>query len=145
MYENEQPQPEQAQDTATLLNRIDELTKQLERKTAEASSYLSGYETRGEILGKVRTLVEKEIDKGGWDTDDEFCQGLCEALDIDLTEEVEIEIRTTWTATVTIPRGYQLDLGDIEASFDAPDLSHYANIEVTFDSVYEQETEVNEG
>lgn len=122
-YEQAQPEanePEQAQDTATLLNRIEELEKQLDRKTAEANSFQQGYTARGEIISKARSLVEEEIEKGGWDTDDEFCQELCEVLDITLTEETEIEIVVRWNTTVTHPKG--MNLADISVDVSDPDL-----------------------
>jgi hypothetical protein len=102
-------QGEQATDTATLLNRIDQLEKDLAKAQGLSEALKSAVDYHVNTINEVKAIVEKEIEKGGWDTEGEFCQELCEALDIDLTEETQVTVTATWNITVRHPRGYDVE------------------------------------
>lgn len=130
---------EQATDTATLLNRIDQLEKDLAKSQGLAEAFKSAVDYHVNTINEVKQIVESEIEGGGWDTDDQFCQDLCEALDIALTEETEVEIVVRWNTTVTHPKG--MNLADISVDVSDPSLDGDGCSFTWLDLV---DTEVNE-
>ena len=139
MFENTNA-PQHTAETSALyleeLNRVEE-----ERNTARAMNLVLQEDVtkKANILSALTELVQEEFNKGGWDEDDEFFQGLCRYLDIETTEETEIEIVARWYVTVTHPKG--MNLSDISVDTEEPSLDG-DNCE--FGYVQFLETEINE-
>jgi hypothetical protein len=133
---------------ATPIVTIEEMQGRLEeaRLTIEARDRV--IEMANESLVKwrklfegVKAMVQEEFDDNGeeWEGN-AFFENLTDYLDIERTEETEIEIVARWYVSVTHPKG--MNLGDISVDINSePDLDG-DNCE--FGDVQFQETEVNE-
>lgn len=70
-----------------------------------------------EMVEKASDILKTAITNGEVDGEDDFIVELCEALDVELTQEVEIRVTATWSGTLTIPLGK--DASDYEEYFEA--------------------------
>ncbi len=66
---------------------------------------------------KASDILKTAITNGEVDGEDDFIVELCEALDVELTQEVEIRVTAVWLGTLTIPLGK--DASDYEEYFEA--------------------------
>jgi hypothetical protein len=124
------------------VKRLDDL---LTKANADVHELSGTNETLGDILRKKNTIISNvtEALQTAWE-DDEISDSLVEDLkswlELETTEETEIEIVARWYVTVTHPKG--MNLGDISVDINSePDLDG-DNCE--FGYVQFQETEVNE-
>ena len=73
-------------------------------------------------LKEVKEHVQNSITNDEW-TDEEldeiFWTELAELLDIELTQEVDVKIAVSWTATVTMKRGQEVE--ELDMSVDEPE------------------------
>jgi hypothetical protein len=95
------------------------------------------------ILSGLTELVQEEFNKGGWDEDDEFFQGLCRYLDIETTEEIEVLVKAEWVVTLTHKKGHEINLGDICVDVDDPTIDLYDSA-VSVENIGYVETSVDE-
>ena len=104
----------------TLENATDVLKEVKERliatETARQNAVSAMDKYRG-MVEKASDILKTAITNGEVDGEDEFIVELCEALDVELTQEVEIRVTATWSGTLTIPLGK--DASDYEDYFEA--------------------------
>jgi hypothetical protein len=71
-------------------------------------------------LNNVREYIQASIDRGEWDgeLDEIFWDELADTLGLDLkkTEEIEVRFTVTYEATLTVPKGTDIDDLELEAS-----------------------------
>jgi hypothetical protein len=104
----------------TLTEATDVLKEVKERliTTEEARKFaVSRMDTYREMVEKASDILKTAISNGEVDGEDDFIVELCEALDVELTQEVEIVVTATWRGTLTIPLGK--DASDYEEYFEA--------------------------
>jgi len=94
-------------------------------------------------FNNVREYIQASIDRGEWDgeLDEIFWDELADTLGLDLkkTEEIEVRFLVTYEATLTVPKGTDIDDLELEAS-SYPDIR--LNGDLVGDARWE-ETEVN--
>ena len=104
----------------TLENATDVLkevkTRLIATETARQNAVSAMDKYRG-MVEKASDILKTAITNGEVDGEDEFIVELCEALDVELTQEVEILVTVTWRGTATIPLGK--DISDYEEYFEA--------------------------
>jgi len=136
--------PQHTAETSVLyleeLNRVEE-----ERNTARAMNLVLQEDVtkKANILSALTELVQEEFNKGGWDEDDEFFQGLCRYLDIETTEEIEVLVKAEWVVTLTHKKGHEINLGDICVDVDDPTIDLYDSA-VSVENIGYVETSVDE-
>jgi hypothetical protein len=136
--------PQHTAETSALyleeLNRVEE-----ERNTARAMNLVLQEDVtkKANILSALTELVQEEFNKGGWDEDDEFFQGLCRYLDIETTEEIEVLVKAEWVVTLTHKKGHEINLGDICVDVDDPTIDLYDSA-VSVENIGYVETSVDE-
>jgi hypothetical protein len=104
----------------TLTNTADLLqdVKKTLTATEEARQYaVSRMDYYREIVDKASNILKTAIANGEVDGEDDFIVELCDALGVELTQEVEIVVTATWRGTLTIPLGK--DASDYEEYFEA--------------------------
>lgn len=68
------------------------------------------------MVEKASDILKTAIANGEVDAEDDFIVELCDALGVELTQEVEIRVTATWVGTATIPLGK--DISDYEDYFE---------------------------
>jgi hypothetical protein len=111
-------------DNTELSNTLTEATDVLKEvkarliATEEARKFAVGrMDTYRGMVEKASDILKTAISNGEVDGEDDFIVELCEALDVELTQEVEIVVTATWRGTATIPLGK--DISDYEDYFEA--------------------------
>jgi hypothetical protein len=111
---------------------------------AENAVLKSEVERLSKAFANVREYIQASIDRGEWDgeLDEIFWEelALTLGLDLKLTEEIEVRFLVTYEATLTVPKGTDID--DLELM----DLNSYPDVHLNGDSLGEarwEETEVN--
>jgi hypothetical protein len=97
-----------------VLKNIKERLIETEQSRKFAVSRLEMYREKVE---KASDILKTAISNGEVDGEDEFIVELCDALGVELTQEVEIVVTATWRGTLTIPLGK--DASDYEEYFEA--------------------------
>jgi len=104
----------------TLTEATDVLKNVKERliETEQSRKFaVSRMEMYREKVEKASDILKTAISNGEVDGEDEFIVELCDALGVELTQEVEIVVTATWRGTLTIPLGK--DASDYEEYFEA--------------------------
>ena len=104
----------------TLTEATDVLKNVKERliETEQSRKFaVSRMEMYREKVEKASEILKTAISNGEVDGEDEFIVELCDALGVELTQEVEIVVTATWRGTLTIPLGK--DASDYEEYFEA--------------------------
>ena len=104
----------------TLTEATDVLKNVKERliETEQSRKFaVSRMEMYREKVEKASDILKTAISNGEVDGEDEFIVELCDALGVELTQEVEIRVTATWSGTLTIPLGK--DASDYEEYFEA--------------------------
>jgi hypothetical protein len=117
MDNNETEKSELANSLDTVSDTLKELKSTL-TATEGARQYAVGKmdKYRG-MVEKASDILKTAITNGEVDGEDEFIVELCDALGVELTQEVEIRVTATWAGTLTIPLGK--DASDYEDYFEA--------------------------
>lgn len=90
----------------------------LKETLASANSATNGYRDR---VSAIATFLQNSIDRDEWDENElsmPFWAELAEMLDLDLkqTEEIDITVTITYSGTVTVPKG--TDVNDLVVNED---------------------------
>lgn len=111
-------------DNTELSNTLTEATDVLKEvkarliATEEARKFaVSKLDFYREMVDKASDILKTAIANGEVDGEDDFIVELCDALGVELTQEVEIVVTATWRGTLTIPLGK--DVSDYEDYFEA--------------------------
>lgn len=144
MNEMNSANPQHTAETSALyLEELNRVETELNTARTMSLMFQEDVTKKANILSGLTDLVQEEFNKGGWDEDDEFFQGLCRYLDIETTEEVEVLVKAEWVVTLTHKKGHEINLGDICVDVDDPTIDLYDSA-VSVENIGYVETSVDE-
>lgn len=124
---------------------IERLTTERQRDLERVQDYIRRLDIANARIKNVTEFIQASIDREEW-TEDElneiFWEELAEMLNLDLkqTEEIEVRFLVTYEASLTVPKGTDID--DLELT----DLAGYPDVYLNGTNVGEarlEDTEVN--
>jgi hypothetical protein len=120
---------------------VEELTKEITSLKADNEWLSQRLSVARQTIGKVENYIKQVVGDGEVDGEDSLITDLCDILDLELTQEVEITLTATLTTTVTIPVGKTVS--DYEGEVTAEFTSNDSNFDLGY-STEADEVEIQE-
>lgn len=119
----------------------EELERQVASLTADNEWLGKRLAVARDTITKVENYIKQVVGDGEVDAEESLITDLCDILDLELTQEVEITLTATLTTTVTIPVGKTVSDydGEVTAEFTSNDSNFDLGYSTEADEVEIQE------